>query len=139
MTQAVENNPFAEDLTVVCSFCRQPLDGLPHEGETDFAIESYNPCPTCEANQAKGITIIEVAPEPISQFQPPINAAGTAYPTGKWWIIPEAEVRRVFADTPNALAKVLQQRGIFMTEGQARDFGLYDEDRMIQVEVPSHG
>lgn len=120
--------------TEVCSFCKNPLDGLPHDGETTFKIGSYEPCPTCKAVQATGITIIEVSFDPCNASQPPVNGEGTLYSTGAWWVIPEAECVRVFENTGEvaAIEAIKESRGMFMTHEQTVYYGLWDED-MVQV------
>ena len=92
----------------VCFWCGKEtgevaLLGAAYRGEAPKnLILNYVPCPSCAEKQAKGITIIEADPRD-----------GDPKPTGRWVVIAEAAVERLFQ--PEVLVQaVLKSRKAFM-------------------------
>lgn len=71
---------------------------------------SYEPCDECKASMAQGITFMEASPTPPVPNTPPM---GNAYPTGRFFILTEEAVQRIFEDGPQKTA-MLEKRKCFL-------------------------
>lgn len=94
----------------VCFWCGKDdgtvvLLGRAYKGRAPHRmVVSLEPCATCRADRAKGVTIIEASDTPIvhkgneGATALSIKAEGgrDAYPTGRWCVMTEAAAARMF-------------------------------------------
>lgn len=113
----------------VCFFCGQQsgdilLLGDAYKGEAPRQkIANYQPCDTCKAQMAAGITLIEAIP---ADDKHPAMVNGLA-PTGRWWVITEDALGRLpITDTFKEQAR--KSRKMMLQPEVAKLFGLYDPD-----------
>jgi len=68
------------------------------EQKDRFALTDYEPCDTCKATMALGVTLIEVAGKPHAEGQRGMKHrdGGLVYPTGRWWVLKPQAVARIF-------------------------------------------
>lgn len=89
----------------VCFWCGED-DGtvllvgrLPGDVEAPHRmIANDQPCDKCRENMAKGITLFEASDKPAYPNQAVLTLMGSGekYPTGRWFVVAEDFVRRVF-------------------------------------------
>lgn len=100
----------------VCFWCGKEkneivlLGRLPKDAEAPMkGVYNYEPCEECLKHRANGITVIEVTESVKSDF-PPIQ--GDFSPTGRWSVLREGAVTRVF--NPEVLPELLEKRVMLM-------------------------
>ena len=57
-------------------------------------VLDYNPCDTCNAKMALGVTCVEVVDIPHHENMP--EFVGDNYPTGRWGVLTTDAVKRIF-------------------------------------------
>jgi hypothetical protein len=102
----------------VCFFCNKDtgvaLLGAGFKGRAPHRmVMNYEPCEECQANMAKGITLIEATEQPNHAGQPELQKG--VYPTGRWAVITEDAAKRWFL--PNVVPQILEKRKAFVTPG----------------------
>jgi hypothetical protein len=86
-----------------CFWCSESvgvalLGLLPGDAEAPCEIvTSYEPCDECKKNMARGVTLLEVRPEPVKEQQPPIDVKRGLYPTGRWLVLKREAAMRLFS------------------------------------------
>lgn len=112
----------------VCFFCGEEKNELALLGhirtKNDSDAEApphmlldYEPCDKCKEQMDKGITLIGVRPEPVTDDQPPIGSPGgqPVYPTSSWCVVSEDFIRRNITDD-TVVDQILDKRKSFIEE-----------------------
>lgn len=111
----------------LCFWCGKPrnevvLLGAAYKGQAPRRmLMDYEPCDTCKANMAQGITLIEATHKPQHNNQTGIQE--DVYPTGRWAVITEEAVPKAF-DSASSVA-VLKHRKAFIDVAAAEKLGLF--------------
>ena len=117
----------------VCFWCQKPrgevaLLGNAYKGEAPHQMVSdYEPCDACKAKMAQGITLVEMEPASKRPGQPQMVTGFT--PTGRWWVLREDAIRRMFTDP--LLESMLRTRKAFIAPEHAKEIGLPYEDTPV--------
>lgn len=119
----------------ICFWCDQEkgeiaLLGNKWKSQTEeppkHMVLDYEPCDTCKANRDKGIVLMEATKEPMVLHQPPIREHPPIYPTGRWAVVTEEFVTRIF-DAEMAKG-ALEHRGALVDPEAAAKLGLFEKE-----------
>jgi hypothetical protein len=91
----------------ICFWCKRITDSS--EQDENPVYRDYEFCQSCAENGEQGITFIQVVSE--SNGNPEIREG--LYPTGKWVVVSEENVKKVLTDLP-ILDTVLRLRQMFI-------------------------
>lgn len=111
----------------LCFWCEKPrnevaLLGAAYKGRAPrHMCIDYEPCDTCKANMARGITLVEAKKTPASTNQPEIQTG--VYPTGRWAVITEDAARKIFG--PASAESTIRMRKAFIDVALAEEIGLF--------------
>lgn len=115
----------------LCFWCGEgrnevALLGAAYKGEAPHnLLLDYEPCDSCGEKMALGITLVEATQRPAFTHQRVIQEPDV-YPTGKWWVMKEDAVKRIF--TPGKTVEaMLEKRKAFIDPETAVTLGLYQE------------
>lgn len=83
----------------ICFWCGETREilllGASYEGEAPREmLTDYEPCDNCKSLMDGGVTLLEVSEAPKMEGLKPIQ--DRYYPTGRWMVIKEEAVSRVF-------------------------------------------
>lgn len=114
----------------VCFWCGKDdgtvaLLGAAYRGEAPHRmVLGYEPCAKCKADMALGIALIECTGEPRHENQRSMNGDShpRAYPTGRWFVMTEEAVRRIF--DPEAAEAAVRHRKAFIATEAVEALGL---------------
>ena len=104
-------------LTVVCFWCGKDTGEVREcEGTDRCSTVSYDPCPECTTNFAKGVAFFEVTKQPSHLNQPPLHLDinTKCYPSGRYAVVGEGHVKDRFPDRADELIE--QGRALVTTE-----------------------
>jgi hypothetical protein len=103
-----------------CFWCGQEdgtvllLGRLPGDAEAPrHVIASYEPCENCKAGMSYGVTLVEMANQPLYDGHKAM--APNAYPTGRWVVVRDETIERLF-HPPELVAQVLGHRKAFVDQ-----------------------
>lgn len=105
---------------VICFFCQEEtgevalLGRLPNGAEAPKkAFLSYEPCPSCKEEFAKGVLIIEVVTQQYGEVRA-IQAG--AYPTGNYWVVNKDALQDVNSDVLLVTPEIAKASGLYPQE-----------------------
>ena len=101
----------------MCFFC---------DGEKEYVLNGYEPCNNCEERFKKGILFVEVSTDRQTENQSFIEPG--SYPTGRYWIISEENVREKVRKYPILRDKLLKTRRTIAEQGMLIELGLIEEE-----------
>ena len=101
----------------VCFWCNRAKNKQ-HIGEPSYI--NYEPCDDCKKWWSNGIVVIQVEDNPNGKMEIIENV----YPTGKWVVISEEDVKKVLTDYP-ALDKIIESKTMYVN--------IDDWDKVINV------
>lgn len=110
----------------ICFWCGEDtgtlaLLGASYHGEAPRSmVLDYEPCDKCKEQFEAGINLTEVSEHPNRAGQPPIQ--GNLYPTGRFCIVTEEAVRKIFDDV--SAARTLRYRKAFLDRDTWLNIGL---------------
>ena len=119
----------------VCFFCGEDdgtvaLLGAAYTKEAPpRMILGYEPCDSCKGEMARGIAFIECSDTPSRDKQAQINGKSEsrpAFPTGRWCVMTEAAVKRIFNE--DLSADMLRTRKAFIEPEASEAIGLFKTD-----------
>jgi hypothetical protein len=120
----------------VCFWCGQD-DGtvvlLGHNRGKEaqrHTVVTYEPCDTCKDSFSKGFTVVEADTKPFTEGQPPMDAKGGIFPSGRFVVLTEAGLNRLFnAETVEVMKQ--KKRAFMDVEAFKACFGSLEDTKGV--------
>ena len=128
----------------ICFFCgkeKNEIALLGKIGKRDEDIEApknmlidYEPCESCKALMAQGITLIAVSEHENTKNQPPIHKG--LYPTGSWSVMKREAFERIFNDKieEDVMADTLEKGNVLVSESIIQQLNAMDAEAKSESE-----